>query len=92
KKEQREYNAHIEALRYQRSVIQTGLVEGRMEGVKEGKAEGLKEGKAEGLKEGRTEGIIEGKREIARNALKMGMEKEEVIKLTGLSPDDLADL
>ena len=84
KKEQREYNAHIEALRYQRSVIQTGLVEGRMEGVKEGKAEGLKEGRAEG--------IIEGKREIARNALKMGMKKEEIIKLTGLSPDDLADL
>ena len=88
KKEQREYDAHIEALRYQRSVIQTGLIEGRMEG----KAEGLKEGKAEGIKEGITEGERRKALSIARNALKMGMKKEEVIKLTGLSPEDLVDL
>ncbi|MCL1937970.1 MAG: Rpn family recombination-promoting nuclease/putative transposase [Candidatus Azobacteroides sp.] len=80
KKEQREYDAHMEAVRYQRSVIQTGLIEGKMEGIKEGKAEGIVEGeKRKALS-------------IARNALKMGMEKESVIQLTGLSREDLPDL
>jgi predicted transposase YdaD len=92
KEEQRAYNAHYDTVRYQRSVIQTGLMEGRMEG----RIEGIKEGRAEGIVEGRAEGIVEGKREqalsIARNALKIGMEKEAIIKLTGLSTEDLADL
>jgi predicted transposase/invertase (TIGR01784 family) len=96
KEEQRAYDAHYEAVRYQRSVIQTGLIEGHMEGLKEGRAEGLREGRAEGLREGKAEGIIEGKREqalsIARNALKLGMEKEAIIKLTGLNPEDLTGL
>ena len=43
KKERQEYEAHLEALRYQRSVIQTGLIEGEAIGLKKGKAEGLKE-------------------------------------------------
>jgi hypothetical protein len=30
-----EYDAHMEALRYQKSVIQTSLIEGRAEGVAE---------------------------------------------------------
>ena len=88
KKEQHEYDAHMEAIRYQRSVIQTGLIEGR--------AEGFIQGRNKGRVEGRAEGIIEGKREqtlsIARNALKMGMGKDDVIKLTGLNADDLTDL
>ena len=108
KKEQQEYDAHMEAIRYQRSVIQTGLIEGRAEGIiqgrNEGRVEGIVqgrvEGRAEGIIEGRVEGkvegIIEGKREqtllIARNALKMGMGKDDVIKLTGLNADDLTDL
>ena len=41
--ERKEYERHMEALRYQRSVIQTGWIEGRAEG----KAEGLVEGKIE---------------------------------------------
>jgi len=100
KREQRAYDAHYEAVSYQRSVIQTGMIEGRMEGKAEGLKEGLKEGRAEGRAEGHAEGhaegIVEGKREqalsIARNALKMGMEKEAIIKLTGLNPEDLEDL
>ena len=100
KQEQRAYDAHYEAVRYQRSVIQTGLIEGRAEGLKEGRAEGRvegrAEGRAEGLKEGRAEGRAEGKREqalsVARNALKMGMEKDAIIQLTGLSAEDLVDL
>ena len=112
KEEQRAYDKHYDAVRYQRGVIQTGLIEGHMDGLKEGKAigraegiaegraegiakgkaEGIVEGRAEGIAKGKAEGIVESKREIARNALKMGLEKEAVIKLTGLSTEDLADL
>jgi predicted transposase/invertase (TIGR01784 family) len=42
--ERAEYYAHMEAIRYQRSVLQTGLIEGRMEGLAEGLAEGEKKG------------------------------------------------
>ena len=43
--DQKEYERHMEALRYQRSVIQTGWIEGKADG----KAEGIKEGKIEGM-------------------------------------------
>jgi len=49
REEQREYNAHLENLRYQRSVIQTGIIEGKAEGFAEGKVIGLEEGKTIGL-------------------------------------------
>ncbi|MDR1437276.1 MAG: hypothetical protein LBI65_04065, partial [Candidatus Symbiothrix sp.] len=60
KSEQRAYDSHMEALRYQRSVIQTGLIEGREEGLEEGRAEGKAEGLAEGLAQGKAEGKAEG--------------------------------
>ena len=66
KEEQQEYDAHLENLRYQRSVIQTGIIEG--------KAEGLAEGKAMGLEEGRTE-VNE---KVAVNAFRMGMTIENI--------------
>jgi hypothetical protein len=96
KKEQQAYDAHMEAVRYQRSVIQTGLIEGRLEGLLEGRAKGREEGREEGRAEGIIEGRTEGKREqallTARNALSIGMSKEDILKLTGLNEKDLADL
>ena len=38
-KDRRQYYADMEAIRYQRSVIKTGWIEGRAEGIAEGKAE-----------------------------------------------------
>jgi predicted transposase/invertase (TIGR01784 family) len=100
KEEQRAYDAHYEAVRYQRSTILTGLIEGHMEGRAEGLKEGRAEGRAEGHAEGRAEGIVEGIADgernkalsIARNALKMGMDKEAIIQLTGLNLNDLDGL
>lgn len=48
KKEQQEYEAHIESLCYQRSVIHTGWVEGREKGLEEGMEKGMEKGRAEG--------------------------------------------
>lgn len=58
--EKRLYYTDMEALRYQRSVIKTGWIEGRADGLAEGKAEG----KAEGLAEGKAKGLAEGKAEV----------------------------
>jgi predicted transposase YdaD len=92
-KERRAYDAHMEALRYQRSVIQTGWIEGEMEGKAKGQKEGRMEGRIEGRAEGLAEGLRKGEREkaltIARNALKKGMSPEDVMELTGLKKEDL---
>lgn len=74
--EKGQYYAHMEALRYQKSVIETGWIEGHADGRAEGRAEGIAEGKAEGRAEGRAEGIAEGqnleKRQIAANLKSKG--------------------
>lgn len=90
--EQKEYERHMEALRYQRSVIQTGWIEGRAEGKAEGRAEGKVEGKIEGLAEGKAEGLVEGKIEVARSLKEMGLSLEQISKATGLSKDDIEKL
>ena len=75
--EQKEYERHMEALRYQRSVIQTGWIEGKAEGIKEGKIEGMKEGERKG------------KLEVARSLKQMGLSVESIAVATGLSIDDI---
>ncbi|MDR2563242.1 MAG: hypothetical protein LBC98_04800, partial [Prevotellaceae bacterium] len=58
------YRRHMDNLRYQRSVIQTGLIEGheigKQEGLIEGHEKGLIEGHEIGLVEGHEKGLIEG--------------------------------
>jgi predicted transposase/invertase (TIGR01784 family) len=91
-KERRAYDAHMEALRYQRSVIQTGWIEGEMEG----KAKGLKDGRIEGKIEGKVEGKIEGRMEekmsVARNLQQMGMSIELISQATGLTPEQIKQI
>ncbi len=77
--EKRAYVNHMEALRYQRSVIKTGIIEGRAEGraegLVEGKAQGLAEGKAQGLAEGKAQGLAEGKAQGLAEGLAKGKEE-----------------
>jgi predicted transposase/invertase (TIGR01784 family) len=87
-KERREYNAHFEALRYQRSVIETGIIEGEIKGRAEGRAEGMIEGEIKG----RAEGLAEGKLEIARRLLETGMPVEQVMQLTSLTEEEVKGL
>ncbi|MDR0768550.1 MAG: Rpn family recombination-promoting nuclease/putative transposase [Dysgonamonadaceae bacterium] len=67
------YDAHMEALRYQRSVIKTSMIEGRAEG------------RAEGLAEGRAEGMMEGKIEVVIASAKAGLSVEIIAGITGLT-------
>ncbi|WP_455587706.1 Rpn family recombination-promoting nuclease/putative transposase [Bacteroides sp.] len=90
------YKRHMEALRYQRSVIKTGLIEGREEGIKEGREEGIKEGREEGMKEGIKKGREEGKKEerisIARQLKSISLSTEKIVQITGLSAEEVGEL
>lgn len=55
------------------------------DGMAEGKQEGLLEGKQEGLREGE----LKGKLESARRMLDEGFKVDEILRITGLSEDDL---
>ena len=61
----------------------------RREALAKGLAEGLAEGKAEGLAEGKVEGKAEGKAEIATNLLKENYPIEKIIKVTGLTKEEI---
>jgi predicted transposase/invertase (TIGR01784 family) len=88
KEEQLAYDSHIEDLRVQRSVMQTGLFEGREEGRKEGIGEGIKIGRVEGIEIG----IEKGLKLVAERALKNGMSPEAVMELTGLTKEEINSL
>ncbi len=59
--DRRSYQRHMEAVRTQKSVLETSRDDGYMEGHSAGLAEGLAEGKAAGLAEGKAAGLAEGK-------------------------------
>ena len=86
--DKQQYYSDMEAIRYQRSVIKTGWIEGRADGLAKGKAEGLAEGRAEGLAEGKAEG----KREIAAKLKKQGIPVDVIIQCTGLSSEEISKL
>ena len=62
--------------------------EGRAEGLAEGKAEGLAEGEAKGL----AKGLAEAKAGIAKGMLENGIDLKLIVKLTGLSEEEVKSL
>lgn len=79
--EKRDYSRHLDNLRYQRSVIQTGY------------DDGLQEGRAKGIAEGRAEGRAEGEKikalQIARKMLVKGIDEDTIMEMTNLTLDDI---
>ena len=65
-----------------------GLAEGRAKGLEEGRAEGLAEGHAEGLEAGRHQQKIES----ARTAISLGLSEQQVVAISGLSPEEIRKL
>ncbi|URG51606.1 Rpn family recombination-promoting nuclease/putative transposase [Pectobacterium quasiaquaticum] len=55
----------------------------------EGHTEGLAEGMTEGLNKGMSDGRLEGKREVARAMLENGIDRFSVMRMTGLSSEEL---
>ena len=56
------------------------------------RAEGLAEGRAEGLAAGREEGAAQEKREIAKSMKAKGLETAMIAEITGLTPEEVAEL
>jgi predicted transposase/invertase (TIGR01784 family) len=79
------YKSHMEAVRYQRSVIQTGLIEGRIEGREEGRIEGREEGRIEGREEGRVTALTE----VVLTAVRNGFSEDQIRTLTGLTKEEI---
>ena len=77
-------------------VRREALAEGETKGMAIGQAKGLAEGLAEGKAKGKTEGLAEGeakgKTEIATNLLKENYPIEKIIKVTGLTEEELEKL
>ena len=53
---------------------------------------GIQLGEQRGIEKGRHEGKLEGKLEVARTMLQNGLDRTTVMKMTGLSEDDLAQI
>ena len=70
----------------------TALSEKYLKGEAKGREEGRAEGLAEGEKKGREEGRKEQAYEIARNLMAIHLPIESIVKVTGLSEDEIASL
>ena len=70
-----------------------GLAEGRAKGLEEGRSKGLEEGRAEGLAEGHAEGLEAGRHqqkiESAKTAISLGLSEQQVVAISGLSPEEI---
>ncbi len=73
KEERERYNAYLDSLRYQKSVIDTSLIEGRIEG----------------RLEGRIEGRVEEQKRIVINSHKTGLPVEVISSITGLTVSEI---
>lgn len=82
------YDRHLDALQYQRSVIETSRIEGRAEGRVEGRAEG----RAEGIVKGRAEGDKNARLSIACNMKKAGIDIPTISVMTNLSIEEIINL
>jgi len=85
REEQLVYEAHIENLRYQKSVIRTGVIEGRAEGRAEGEAIGLEKGRAEG----EAIGLEKARKNTVVNSHRAGLSVETISIITGLKPEEI---
>ena len=61
-------------------------------GIEKGREEGLQLGEQRGIEKGRTEGEREATLKIARTMLQNGIDRVTVMKMTGLTEDDLAQI
>ena len=86
--ERKAYDNYLDTIRTQDSVLDTyrteGLLEGRMIGREEGRAEGRAEGREEGA---RNQSIA-----IAKEMIKMNLDKSIIKRATGLTDEELDNL
>ena len=90
--ERKAYDNYLDTIRTQDSVLDTYRTEGLLEGRMIGRAEGREEGRAEGREEGREEGARNQSIAIAKEMIKMNLDKSIIKRATGLTDDELDNL
>ena len=86
--ERKAYDNYLDTIRTQDSVLDTYRTEGLLEGRMIGREEGREEGRAEGREEGaRNQSIA-----IAKEMIKMNLDKSIIKRATGLTDDELDSL
>jgi len=85
-------NSEERAYRDIKNSLDTAKAEGLAEGFGKGRVEGHAEGRAEGLVEGRAKGRSETLVEVAKNLLSIGTPIESIMKVTGMSEDEIKNL
>jgi predicted transposase/invertase (TIGR01784 family) len=86
------YEYSLKVFRDNKAVFDYAMETAAEEAKLEGKMEGKIEGKIEGKMEGKMEGRFEAKLETAKLAKQMNLNLEDIIKLSGLSKEEIEDL
>ena len=82
------YKAEVDREAFRIADHEKAVSEGRAEGLKQGRVEGLELGRTEGLEQGRTEGLLKSARGMKAENIPL----ETIVKITGLTPDQVASL
>ena len=90
--ERKAYDNYLDTIRTQDSVLDTYRTEGLLEGRMIGREEGRAEGREEGREEGRAEGARNQSIAIAKEMIKMNLDKSIIKRATGLTDDELDNL
>lgn len=80
-----EYEAREKAVRDYNCLMDSALEEGLREGRKQGLAQGREQGLAQGLMRGQQQA----RRELAVQMLKNGMKPEDIMRLSGITRDEI---
>ena len=90
--ERQDYEDSLKVYRDMKNVLDTAELRGLEKGRKEGRKEGRREGRKEGRKEGIEQGTFEERRKNAKAMKSLGLPLETIVKVTGMSADDIAKL
>ncbi len=98
--ERRQYEDSLKEYWDYTNTLDTAFNKGELKGLERGREEGRAEGRAEGLERGREEGRVEGRAEgekqkaveVATNLKAMGLPTDDIIKVTGLTAQEIEAL
>ena len=85
-------NAMLTYTEMKEGLIQEGVQKGRQEGMQKGRQEGIREGIQKGMQKGMQKGASEAMHTLARNMLTEGLAIETIMRITGLSEQDVQAL
>ena len=86
------YEDHLKWLRIEANTLKKSHEDGKAEGRLEGRLEGIEIGQAKGIEIGQAKGKQEEKIQIAKKMLQLGLELDAIVKVTGLSSEEILAL